>query len=241
LLSLFSFTTHIYSQSQSNTECAPREQFAIELPKISFSINESTKECEKVKIVFNGSDDQIVLTSIDDTYIKHTKYGTERTVYREKYEFAYRLSGFEKEQLNKICEHFKETLALFDKNIQNQRWGKCLYLDAYFPRFLSGFYYVLCMTLSKEDIPEKIRINEELFDVSEMSWKSDQRINKWRSSEDYATKLRISAKELIFQIDKFQKRSLQKKDNNDQVTIDSAFLDVLCLFEKLYFNQNNNS
>ncbi len=158
----------------------PREAFTFELPKLAVSINDTTGECSKVRISYPGMDDYVIITPYDDTYVKSNRNGLEKVVYREFGEKSYLMTDFEAEQVNKVCKGLCETLEQFEKNLQDGLWGRCLYLDAYLPNFLNGFYYLMfSVKNSSEDVPDEARIPENIYDVSLSSAKSDERIRKW--------------------------------------------------------------
>jgi hypothetical protein len=212
---------------------APRQPYYIALAKISLSFNESTGEAFKVKISYNGSDDQVVITNYDDMYIKNARNGTEKTVFREIPERSILVSEFESKQLRKVTKTLVDALEVFDHDIRDQKWDKCLYLDGFLPRFLKGYYYLFSAVQNSNDaLPAEALVADSLFEVSLNSIISDKRIDTWRTVPDYNIKLRIAAKEFSYQLKQWLKRD-SKKEN---LTISNQLKDAYVLFIKVYFN-----
>lgn len=215
-----------------------REPYNIELPKIAVGFNDTTKICNRVRITFHKSDDYVIISENDDAFVKTNRNGVQKTVYREFPEKSYQLTDFEVEQINKVCKIFVETLDQFEKNLHNNKWGRCSYLDAYFPNFLNGFYYLMLEARnSTETIPEEAKIPESLYDVSLNSVKTDDRIRKWQANKEHIVSLRIAIKELIFQIKEWQKKELTNSKRNHEISQDSQFFKALIFFERVYFNK----
>jgi len=219
---------------------APRESYDVNLPKIVIGMDESSGMCSRVRIIFDKSDDYYVIADNDDMFVNMTKNGTEKKVYRESSTKSYQMSNFEAEQISKVCGQFTEALRSFEKNLQSEKWGRCLYFDAYFPNFLNGFYYmVLLARCSYEDIPREAKIADSLYDISMNSIKSDLRIRKWRMSKEHVVSLRIAAKELAFEINEWQKKELNNSKRDPNIANDTGFFKALIFFEQIYFNKSN--
>lgn len=218
----------------SAEELQDRESYSIPLPKISISKDDNTGRCDRVRILFINSDNQIIIGGTDDILIKNSRNSSDKRTFRESPNTAYQISDFEAEQLNKVCKQMILTLEQFEKNLQNKQWAKCLYLDAYLPHFLSGFNNLLCLVSNSSEIIADIP--DSLYDISLSSKKTDLRIKNWQTTEEHIVKLRIAAKELIFQTKEWQKKELLDERNEQQTAIDSTFLKSLDLFEKTYFN-----
>ena len=140
-------------------------------------------------------------------------------------------------QINKICDSFLHTLILFDKYIYKQRKDRLLYLDGYLPSFFKGFYYVmLAARCNKDSLPSVTNITDSLFDKSVNSPKSDKRIQQWFNSPKHLTKLRVVAKELIYQIYQWQKIELTNQNRNNYLYVNTKFKEIYELFIRLYFN-----
>jgi hypothetical protein len=228
-----------YGQSDSATKALqlePRESFSLNLPKISVSADVETQDFNGVKIIFQESNDMIVIGTGDDMYIKNTSHGAEKTLYREPPEKAGYVSKFEARTLSKVNKEFAETLEQFDKFLRKNDWGRCLYLDAYFPHFLNGYYYLICAVRnSSTALPRGARIPENEYDVSLYSSKSDARIGLWRSSQDNIIKLRIACMELNHQLMEWQK-SLDKVNDNEDVAVSKELEEAFIVFVRVYFN-----
>ncbi len=217
----------------------PRDPFEIQLANLSATINEKNGECEKVRITYPDSKDQVIITATDDIFIKFTRNGNEKTVYRENINSAYTISAFEAKHLKLVSKSLLTTLEEFEEDLQNNRWGKCLFLDSYFPRFLKGYYYLFCLSMSTSDVlPESVNVADSLYDISLNSDKSDIRLNKWQSTDDYIVKLRIATKELIYQIKLWQQEISKKEKNNSEITVSKEFARSLGLFASIYFNES---
>ncbi|MBD3344644.1 MAG: hypothetical protein GF401_06245 [Chitinivibrionales bacterium] len=215
----------------------PRESFDIPLAKLSVAKDEVSGQFEKVRITYSGDQDVWTISRIDDTYSKHTRHGIKKEIYKERGQKSYIISDFEAEQLDKVCKTFIKTLNGLEKDLQRERWGKCLYLDAYFPRFLKGFYYLVCAARNSQGaLPPVAQIPDELFDVSLRSPKSDARIGKWRANPEYIIRLRIIIKELIYQTKQWQKKELTNSRRNREIAYSEKFEVAYAIFIRLYFN-----
>ncbi|MBD3344645.1 MAG: hypothetical protein GF401_06250 [Chitinivibrionales bacterium] len=231
---LFGFIPQSFSQKQP--ELAQRSPYSIPLAKLSVSFEENTSVCEKVKVYYEGSEDYQVITAVNDYSMKVHRRGTEKTIYREHIARAFMLTDFEAEVLGDVVKTFISTLETFEKNLQKQRWGRCLYLDGYFPRFLEGFYYLYTSARnSSEALPEISLVPDSLYEVSLASVKSDKRINAWKSDKEQIIRLRIITKELIFQLKRLQKKELANRKRNPEISYGGEFEEVFALFIRNYF------
>ena len=233
LLCAFSF---FFAQADDeNSALEPREEFSLELPRISVSIDEETREFDGVRVTMPGAEDQIVIGTYDDMEIKNSKEGREKVLYRELPEKAGYFTKFETKTLLKVNKCFISAIEDFDKFLQKSSWGKCCYFDAFFPHFLSGYYYLICAARNSEAaLPLGARVPEKEYDVSLSSLKTDYRINRWRSSPDTVIRLRITSKELINQLKAWQK-NLDKINDNEDVAIPKELEDALTVFIRRYF------
>lgn len=217
----------------------PRDPFEIQLANLSVAINEESGECERVRITYHDSKDQIIITATDDIFLKFARNGTEKTIYREDINYSFKISNFELKHLKLVSKSLLETLEVFEKDLQNNRWGRCLYLDSYFPRFLKGYYHLFCLSMNTTDVlPESVNVADSLYDVSLNSDKSDLRLYKWKSTNDYIVKLRIATKELIHQIGLWQQEISKKEKNYSEITVSREFARSLGLFANIYFNDS---
>jgi len=212
---------------------APRQPYDIPLAKISLSINENSGEAAKVKISYDGSDDQVVISNYDDMYIKNARNGTEKTVFREAPERSMQVSEFESKHLKKVTKTLVDALEILEHDLRDHNWDKCLYLDGFLPRFLKGYYYFFSAVQNSTDaLPAEALVSDSLFEVSLTSIISDKRIDTWRTTPDYDIKLRIASKEFAFQLKKW----LKKDSKNENLTLSNQLKDAYVLFIKVYFN-----
>lgn len=228
----------INSFSDSTFSLLPREPFEIELANLSVSFSEKNT-CEKVRITFPDSKEYAIITSLDDSHFKTTRNGIQKTIYRENEFTSYKISSFESKQISLVNNTFIKTLETFEKDLQNNNWGKCLYLDTYLARFLKGYFYLLNTVQSTTDaLPESANVPDTFFDISLNSIKSDNRIKKWRTTPEYIVKLRIATKELMYQLKLLQKTISSKENSDSDIIISKDFSHSLALFVSIYFNNS---
>lgn len=214
-----------------------RSQYNIPLPRLSVSLDENTKHFRHVKIVLDGNKEYAVITKLNDTYVKYTRQGRKKIVYAESDASAHMLTNFEASHINKVTASFVATLEILERDLQRQRWGRCLYLDSFLPRFLRGYYYLVCAGRnSAYALPPIGKIPDSEYDVSLNSPKSDERIGVWRSEKDYLIKLRIITKELIYQLRNWQKKELANPKRNPQLASAEKYREAFSLFIQIYFN-----
>jgi hypothetical protein len=214
----------------------PREEFKLELPKITVSVDYITKDFNGARLTFPNSTDQIFIGTVNDMYIKNSSRGSDKTLYSESPEKASFLTKFEVKCITKVNKEFIKTLNMFDKFLQKKEWAKCRYLDGYFPNFLNGYYYFIGAARSSScALPRAARIPEEVYDVSLSSPKTDWRINQWQFNQEHVIKLRIAAKELSYQLGVWQKL-LDKRKNNEDIVTPKEMEETLIIFVRLYFN-----
>jgi hypothetical protein len=238
--SILSICSFVYAQSDDSNSKAlqleDREKFDLALPKISVSADVETQDFNGVKILFPESNDQVIIGMGDDMYIKNTSHGAEKTLYREPTEKAGFVSKFEAKTLSKVNKEFADALEQFDKILQKNNWGRCLYLDAFLPHFLNGYYFLICaIRNSTTALSRGARIPENEYDVSLYSEKTDARIRQWRSTQDNIIKLRIASKELNHQLKVWQK-SLDKVNDNEDIAASRELEEAFIVFVRVYFN-----
>ncbi len=228
----------VFSFLAYSTDLSTRVQYNLAIPKISIGFDKDAKICSRVRIFFDKSDDFYVLTQTDDMFVKVGRNGQEKKIFREPESKAYQLTDFEVAQIDKVCKGFITTLEQFEKDLQNENWGKCLYLDAFFPNFLNGFYYMMLMAKAgSDDVPVDAKIDQKLYDISLTSSKTEARIRAWCTSMEYIVSLRIAAKELAFELKNWQKKELTNSKREPEVSQDSGVFKSLVFFESLYFNK----
>lgn len=233
---IVAFTALGQSFAQKAPELAPRKEFDIPLAKLKVAFDEQTGQKDMVKIRFGRSNEQIIISTLNDYVEKRKKHGKETITFRESVEKAYQLSDFEAEHIDDVCKTMQKTLDDFEGDLKRKRWGKCLYLDAYLPRFLDGFHTLICAAKSSADaLPRHAKAPADAYDVSESSPKSDQRINSWRADEDKRIKLRIATKELVYQTKKWRKKELNNKKRNKALSYSDSFDRAFTAFVHTYF------
>jgi len=213
-------------------DVAPRTQFKVPLAKIAVTFNNATNKYDQVRINFDDGESYIIAPG-DDML---SKKGSESTVYRELQQTAYQLSDFEAKTISRVCRTLIATLEEYETILKNEAWGKALYLDSYFPRFLRGFHVMMCAAKeSREALPRAALVPEDAFDNSENSPKSDERIEMWKSDKDRIIKLRIASKELVSQIKLWQKDELNDPKRNPEISASGNFERTFTAFVKNYF------
>ena len=233
ILIIISILSNIYSQISNN-----RTPFKIPLIKLSTLAGKEESQFKKVRVAIDGNKEYAIITKLSDLHIKITRKGTEKTTYAEPPELAYTCTDFEKKHLSRVVQSLIATLVLFESDLSNKQWGKCLYLDSFFPRFMKGFYHLNCAAISSmEALPRQAVVHDNWYDISLRSEKSDKRIEEWLRNKDYTIKLRIAARELIYQLKSWEKKELRKYKKNLNVEFNQALKDTYCLFVKLYFNK----
>jgi hypothetical protein len=222
-------------------EIGKRSSFSLPFARISVSFDDHTQVFEKVRVSFDSENDPadefyfIGLT--DDSQIKETRSGRQKLLHSEQPDKAYIISDFEAKILTRVCKSFISTLEIFEKDLQREHWGRCLYLDCYFPRFLKGFYYLYCAARnSLYAMPKSACVPDSLYDISLTSPKSDLRIQSWISQPDHLVKLRIITEELIFQLKQWQKKEIDNPSRNPELPAGKKVEQAFTLFMKLYFN-----
>jgi hypothetical protein len=227
----------IVSRIWGQEELGKRTPFGIPLVKLKLAFSPDTKQLEQVQIDIDGADQYAVITRYSDYLVKNGRNGTEKIQYSEAPERAFVISDFEARQLNRVVKSLIETLEIFEKDLKRNRWDRCLYLDSFFPRFLKGYYYLVCATRnSPYALPRVARIPDSAFDISLNSPKSDQRIKTWQTEKDCIIKLRIISKELAYQLKGWQKKELDSSGRNPDVAYSAKAEEAFGLFVKLYFN-----
>jgi hypothetical protein len=214
-----------------------RTPFEIPLVKLKLVFDSASRQLEHVQIDIDGPAEYAIITRSADFNIKNIRQGTEKTVYAETSDRAFMLTDFEARQINRVVKSLIETVELFEKDLNRGRFDKCLYLDAYFPRFLKAYYYLITAARnSPYALPRIAKIPDSVFDVSLSSPKSDTRINMWKTEKDHIIKLRIISKELVYQLRVWQKKELDNPARNPEIAYSAKAEEAYGLFVKLYFN-----
>ena len=75
-----------------------------------------------------------------------------------------------------------------------------------------GYYHLFCLTWNTTDVlPESVNVADSLYDISLNSDKSDMRLYKWKTTNDYIVKLRIATKSLFIRSDYGSRKSPRRK------------------------------
>lgn len=215
-----------------------REAFSVPLAKIGTGYDKTTDEVDMVRITFSGSDNQYIISRFDDVMITNPRTNSRKIIYRETADKAYCLSNFERKCLQRVFNSLIATLTIFEHDLAKQHWGRLVYLDAFFPRFLHGLQLAVCTARNSADPSfSSSYIAGSEYDVSLYSEKSDRRINWWVDHPAYTLQLRFVAKELTYQIKILQKKMLAKNKMQCKETLWRSYDDVFNLFAKVYFNK----
>lgn len=212
-----------------------RKEFNVPLAFMTVSFDER-HECQEVFITFGSSEEGFGISSGDDRYVKDTRRMRTDEIFREQRGQENLLSPFEAKVINHVCSTFGSTLDIFESDLKAQRWNRLLYLDGYFPPFFKAFYYLLTSARDDNALPAVVNIPDSLFDNSLVSPKSDNRIAFWRGSPDHTMKLRIAAKELMYQIKQWQKLELANPKRDAFEDHSEKFVEAYELFIRLYFS-----
>ena len=212
---------------------APRTPFKVPLARINIAYDKERKKYNQVKIFLDDTESHSIIAPGDDSQVKRTG---EATVYRETPQTSYLLSDFEAKTINQVCRTLLLTLEEYENILKDKNWGKALYLDAFFPRFMRGFHVMICAAKdSPEALPRGGLVRDEDYDVSLNSPKSDARIKMWQTDKDRMMKLRISTQELIIQTKKWQKDELSNLKRNPELSYSDDFDRAFTSFVRNYF------
>jgi hypothetical protein len=188
-------------------------------------------------VTYEGLHEGWALSITDDRYVKDTRSERIDHTFREIPTQTPYLSPFEAEIIDGVCESFLKTLNIFEKDLQNKRWGRTLYIDQYFPNFFTGFFYLFgAARASYSVVPAISCIADSLVDSNNQSIKSQKRINYWVAHEEHVVKLRIAAKELQYQIGLWRKIELSNTERDAWKDFSGPCMKSYEMFLELYFN-----
>ena len=229
LLTLF---TLCLSADSNRPELEERTPYPVPLLKLSVIDNNTG-----VRISREGSEDYVIISPLSDFSVKNSRSAVNKTTYRELNDKAYQLTNFEAEQLLQVTRSFIETLEEFEKNLRNEKWGQCRYLDAFLPKFVRGYYILMGAAHNNVDkYSRDLSVFESKYDVSLNSPLTDTRINSWKETAECTVKLRISIKELIYQLKLWEKRELSNRNRNPDISLRQKSEEALGLFVRIYFS-----
>jgi hypothetical protein len=188
-------------------------------------------------VTYEGLHEGWALSFTDDRYVKDTRSERVDHTFREIPTQTPYLSPFEAKIVDGVCESFVKTLKIFEKDLQNKRWGRALYIDLQFPHFFTGFFYLLgAARASYSVVPAISCIADSLIDSNFQSFKSQKRVNYWAAHEEHVIKLRIAAKELQYQIELWRKNELSNTERDAWKDFSGPSMKYYELFLKIYFN-----
>jgi hypothetical protein len=214
----------------------PRKPFTIPLAVLAYSPAQDTMT-EKVCVWFDKANESWEVTAKEQRHILAKDMQTEEEIYRKPPGRDFRLNSIDAQLINRVCKTLAKTLDIFENDLKNNHWDKCLFLDSYLSSFFRGFYHLLTVAKnSPRALPEITCPPDSLYDRSPESPKSDVRIAQWRASGDHVTKLRIAARELIFQIKEWQKKELDNPNRDTGNDQSGNFAAAYEFFIRLYFN-----
>jgi len=223
--------------AQEAEELGQRSEFDIPLIQMTLAGDENDGPFKRVRVAIDGTKEYAIITNMHDTHVKNTRNGTQKTVYQEAPDRAFIISEFEGKQLSRVVRSFIQTLDIFEKDLGRLRWDRCLYLDAFLPRFLQRFYYLVCAARNSTNaMPRFARIPDSEFEVSLNSPLSDKRIRQWQEEKDYLIKLRILSKELAYQLERWDQKELAAPKRNLDVAYSAKAEEAYGLFVRMYFN-----
>jgi hypothetical protein len=213
-----------------------RSPFDVPLAILTPSFNPDGS-LNEVFVMFDRDLEGWGIARIDDRYVKDSRSMRLDYLHREIAQRAFLLSPFETEVLDKVCQSLITTLQIYERDLAASRWGRLHYLDAHLVYFFRGFYHLFCAARnSPETLARVAAIEDSLFVSSTESAITDRRIALWRSNPDHIIKLRIAAKELIFQIKQWQKKELKNHKRDVWEDKSRDFAKTYELFIRLYCN-----
>lgn len=222
--------------SSSGQSLGKRTPYDIPLVRLKVADSEDSDRLRAVQVSIDGREEYAVIAPFNDLHVEVARNGTRKIEHGESPTSAFIITDFEAEQINRAVESLIQTLETFEKDLKRRRWGRCRYLDAFLPRFLKAFYFLVCAARnSEEGMPRIGRIPESVFDVSLSSPKSDARIAMWSQTE-YLIKLRIITREFVYQLQEWQKKELENQKRNPEVVYSAKAEEAFALFVKMYFD-----
>jgi len=215
-----------------------RDPYPIPLANVIPFFDRNTGRLDEVFINYSSDANKgWAISDGDDRYIKDTRRMSREHTHRELMHVANYISPFEAEQLSKVCDTFVRTLVGLEKDLERGRWGRCLYLDNHLAFFLRGFYYLISAARRSRDyLPEITRISEKIYDSPADSTRSIRRITNLKNHPEHVIKLRISIRELVYQIKQWQEKGLDNPKRDMWQDNSGNFVQAYELFIRYYFN-----
>jgi hypothetical protein len=201
---------------------------------IPYFKSEARRELDEVFVSYGGSRRGYAIGDYDDRSVKHTRRKSEDQIYKEFSTQARHLSTFEAEQLTRVCDGFAKALEILEHDLHRERFDRLTALDNRMCWFLYGFYYLISAAYcSRSALPLLARIPVTHCDNSSHC---RQRIETWKTIPDHCLKLRITTKELVHQLEKYQRTHLRKRHKGILLESNSKFSQTYTLFIKIYFD-----
>lgn len=223
------------SVSQADSTLKPRS-FRIPLALITTLFDENNSFVEAF-VTYGNTSEGWAIGMVDDRYVKDTKRERVDHFYRERRTSAHYLSPFEAKVLEEVVSRLEETCVIYEKDLKHQRWDRLLFLDSYFPTFFRGFFYLYSAAHNSfSALPKVTKIEDSLYDDAVMSPISERRIATWRANPEQVVKLRIAAKELVFQLKQWRIKVLTIPEIDPRQDRSKEMRESYELFIRLYFN-----
>ncbi len=214
-----------------------RTPVTIPFAKISAMLEEKSHSFEKVRVSWENYPDYAEITCYDDMLFKIRPEGRERIAYQEAFGQEFAISEFEASQIIRVNKSLAAIIKEVERLLQEQKWDKLAYIDAFLPRILKGYYYLYCGSRNSfSEMPSIALVPDNQFEASLNSRITDFRIYGWQRNPEKVIRLRIVAKELLFQMDAWEKKELTSKKRNKEISYGKSFEETFAMFVKLYFN-----
>jgi hypothetical protein len=192
---------------------------------------------EKVCILFDKCNDIWEIYFDKERHVIVKDMNTEEEIFHKPKGQEFLMNSIEAGLISRVCRTLSKTLDLFETDLKKQQWDKCLYLDPYISSFFCGFYHLITIVKSsRKALPSITCPSDTMYTRSLESPKSVARINTWIGTADHVTKLRIAAKELIFQTKKWQERELDNSKRDPWEDQSGDFVIAYERFIRLYYN-----
>lgn len=226
----------IYICTFSQSPQIVRKQVHVPLPILTCSFTNNYTISE-VLLVYEGKNEGWGISPGDDRYVKDTRSMRLDHIWKEIPTQNYLLSPYEAKVIGKACNSFEKTLVLFENLLRNKKIGQCAYLDVYLSPFCKALFLMISTGYNNYSISPIISsIPDSLICKNFDSPITDTRIHAWLSRPEHILKLRIAAKELTYQTEKWRISKLENKNRDPLNDFSRDFILTYELFTKLYFN-----
>ena len=219
----------------------PRSPFSVPLAMLAYTPSQKGVT-EKVIIWYDKVNESWEISATEARHLIEKGMQNEDETFREPQGQEFLMNAVEAQVVNRVCKTLVKTLDGFESDLKKNRWDKCRYLDSYLASFYFGFYHLITIVrCSRRALPEITCPSDSLYDRSLESPKSDARVAQWRRSPEYIVKLRIAAKELMYQIKQWQKKELDNSKRDVWKDQSGDFVEAYEFFIRLYFNLPPNN